>query len=788
MARIGVKVMATQESDFLLELKRIAFLAPKVNRGIQFLMVITGELTVETNSRFYSLRENDLLTLNRNQLYQARGSKDNCVLILNITDSFIERYYPQYHNRRFQCFSREVEMGRENKLDQVRKLLAEMMVAYLRKDESYRVEIQGYICQILLILIHNFSKEGSAFEKIDTDDQRLTKVIDYMERNYDQPITLEEMAQKTYLSTSYLSRYFKKKLGIGFSRFLMNIRMKHALKDLLYTTNSITQISLKNGFPNTKSFTNLFKEVYGVPPHNYREIHAANQQVDSVSNYNLNDSEMLMKSVEVLNKLAVIITAGDKTYVSTKTRYEELSIDLSRNKTEKITLPKNMLFVGELKELLKEDVRSQVQKVKEDLGLNFIGIHRLVSGATILPTVETDEPIATNSPYFNTDVALNFMQKNNLSLFTRVDYKDISNNEEQFFNKLTHFLKHCLQVYGEQYVNTWRFMFYEPFFTAVKSRELHRVYLELYGIIKQVLPGIQVGVYLPYSFTEEKIPKEHEWLLEAGEHIDFIGYDANQNEVINFIEMGENRFSLAKDYIIDKTNKVKSFLKQHRIEKPFFLITWNTLSGNTRYTNGTFFRGALVLKSALDLAGEIDVLAFWINTEKHEQDKMNQQNRLEGLELFDYFSGKRPAYYAMLFAKKLQGEIIAKGSDYIMTRSDRGWQLVLMNCNYINPYFSIEEVFLQTLNKTIRIKVTGLPQGEYQVRKYIFDKDNGALSTNWWKLNSKHGMDAEIIDYIIRYNYPSLEIFDETIDENWMFYSEITTNAIHFYEIRKVYE
>ncbi len=781
-----MKKLANQESDFLLELKRIEFLAPKVNRGILILFIINGKLEVETNSRYYSLEENDLLVLNRNQLYQVRGTEENGVLMLNITDSFINRYYPMYHNRRFLLFSREVEMGRELMMDKSRKLLAEMMISYLRKDESYQLEIQMSICQILLILIRNFSIEGTVFEKIDTDDQRLTQVIEYIERNYDQPITLEEMAQRTYLSTAYLSRYFKQKMGIGFSRFLMNIRLKHSLKDLLYTTDSISQISLKNGFPNTKSFTNLFKDVYGVTPSEYRDQHAAPNQEDSVHPYNLHDSEALINSPDILSKLGAILTAGDQMYVNTETRYEELTIELMNNKGKKIGLPENILIIRELKELLKEDVRSQVLMVKEQLGLQFISISRL-SGAAILPAVETDEQIPTTSPYFNTDIALTFMHKNNLSLFIRVEYKEISEDEERYFNKLTRFLTHCLQVYGEKYLNTWHILFYEPYFTAVEAENLHRIYLKLHSLLKQLVPGIKVGVFLPYSFQEANIPKQHRWQLEEGSRIDFIGYLANQNEVIDFTELGDNRYDLAKEYIVEKTNKVRDFLKGHQVDKPLFLISWNTLSGNTRFTNGTFFRGALVLKNALDLAGEINAMAFWINTEKHEEDKRNLRIRMEGLELFHYFSGKRPAYYAMLFAKKLQGAIVAKGQDYLMTKTDRGYQLVLMNCNYINPYYSIEEAFLHKLNKTIRVRIAGIPKGEYQVRKYIFDKDNGALYTNWWKLSSKHGMDAEIIDYITRSSYPSLEIFDETIEEDWAFYSDMTTNAIHFFEIRKAY-
>ena len=109
------------------------------------------------------------------------------------------------------------------------------MITYSRQDEGYRLEIQRNVCEILLILIRRFKQKGSAIEKFDSEDLRLTQLIDYMERNYQQLITLEDMAQKMYLSTGYLSRYFKQKMGMGFSRFLMNIRLKHSVKDLLYT-------------------------------------------------------------------------------------------------------------------------------------------------------------------------------------------------------------------------------------------------------------------------------------------------------------------------------------------------------------------------------------------------------------------------------------------------------------------------------------------------------------------------------------------------------------------------
>ncbi|WP_218964338.1 helix-turn-helix domain-containing protein [Bacillus sp. AFS031507] len=773
-------------SDFQILFQHIELLVPRVNKGIQFILVISGKLLIETSSRFYHMVENDLLVINRNQLYQVQGSENNRVMILTISDAFMDHHYGDYRNRRFDCYSREIDLGREDMIFSIRKLLANVMISYYRQDESYRIEVKSYICQMLLILIRSFKEEGSVLEKMDTGDLRLSQIIDYMEENYDQMITLEEIAKKFFLSTGYLSRYFKQKMGMGFSRFLMNIRLKHSMKDLLYTSDSISQIAMNNGFPNTKSLSTFFKEVYGMTPHVYRESHPV-QKEDSVQSYSKEDASNLVQSPEIVAKLSSMILDEQKPYTHSETRYEKLPVNLSKPVAMKLNCPNHILNIGEIIELLKEDVRSQVLDVKKDLQLRYIGVRHLFSNTAIPPEVETDEEIPTTSPYFNIDSALEFMKKHDLSLFVRADYMDISRNEEGYFTKLSQFIRHCLQLYGELFIKQWHVMFYEPYYTGVEAKELQRVYIKLHEVLKTIIPSIQVGVYMPFSFRKEKTSDNHAWQLDYGVSIDFIGYNANQNEVIDFKEMADTKFDLAKDYIKEKTDKMKYYLKRNNMEKPLHLVSWNTLSGNTRYTNGTFFRGALVLKNVLDIASDVKTVALWINTIVHEDAGKDKRYRMDGVELFHYLNGKRPAYFALMFLKRLHGEIVAHGQDYVMTKNERGYQLILMNCNIINPYFSVEETFLQKLNKEIHVTITGMPKGEYQIRKHVFDKDHGALYTKWWNLNSKHGMDAEIIDYIINSSRPSLEIFDESIEDDWSFYSYLTSNAVHFFDIRKTY-
>ena len=121
------------------------------------------------------------------------------------------------------------------------------MVIHFRQEEGYKLEMSERISKILLILIRRFKADETIDVEVNVEDDRLKGIIAFIEQHYDEPLTLEEVANKFYLSFSYFSRYFKKQLGIGFTRYIMNIRLKHSLKDLLYTKDSITHIALKHG-------------------------------------------------------------------------------------------------------------------------------------------------------------------------------------------------------------------------------------------------------------------------------------------------------------------------------------------------------------------------------------------------------------------------------------------------------------------------------------------------------------------------------------------------------------
>lgn len=96
-------------------------------------------------------------------------------------------------------------------------------------------------------------------------------VIKYMQRNYQQQISLQELAEKQlFMNASYLSRLFKSTTGQTFSQYLLKIRL-NAASDLLKNNNlQINEISEYVGFSDPSYFISCFKKQFYMTPKEFR--------------------------------------------------------------------------------------------------------------------------------------------------------------------------------------------------------------------------------------------------------------------------------------------------------------------------------------------------------------------------------------------------------------------------------------------------------------------------------------------------------------------------------------
>lgn len=106
-------------------------------------------------------------------------------------------------------------------------------------------------------------KQESYYEKI------IAAVKEYLENHF-REASLENAAEQVNLSASYLSKIFKEKSGVGFSEYLLRVRMQKAcemLKDIRYRSYDIAYYV---GYDNPKNFSRAFKAYHNLSPSEYR--------------------------------------------------------------------------------------------------------------------------------------------------------------------------------------------------------------------------------------------------------------------------------------------------------------------------------------------------------------------------------------------------------------------------------------------------------------------------------------------------------------------------------------
>ena len=102
------------------------------------------------------------------------------------------------------------------------------------------------------------------------ESDRLNKVYDYIIKNYRSKIPLEKMADMLHMTPTSFSRYFSMKNNKTYSRFIAEIRVKHACELLTETDMSVAEICYECGFNTLSNFNKQFKDIMQKKPTDYK--------------------------------------------------------------------------------------------------------------------------------------------------------------------------------------------------------------------------------------------------------------------------------------------------------------------------------------------------------------------------------------------------------------------------------------------------------------------------------------------------------------------------------------
>ena len=105
---------------------------------------------------------------------------------------------------------------------------------------------------------------------------RRTYIYKYINENFRNRITLDELAGRVHLDAAYLSRIFKKKFGIPPIEYVIRQRLDYARSLVLNTDMTATQIASYCGYNNVSFFIAAYKKEYGSTPYRHRRALSEN--------------------------------------------------------------------------------------------------------------------------------------------------------------------------------------------------------------------------------------------------------------------------------------------------------------------------------------------------------------------------------------------------------------------------------------------------------------------------------------------------------------------------------
>ncbi|MDR2563338.1 MAG: AraC family transcriptional regulator [Prevotellaceae bacterium] len=114
---------------------------------------------------------------------------------------------------------------------------------------------------------------SSAFSHIDEeiDSRRVKKVLAYLQANYQQDISLADVAELVGMSRGAFCRFIKKRTAKTFVEYLNGVRLGMATRMLIDTTSTVSEICYECGFNNLSHFNRLFKKKKGCTPKEFRD-------------------------------------------------------------------------------------------------------------------------------------------------------------------------------------------------------------------------------------------------------------------------------------------------------------------------------------------------------------------------------------------------------------------------------------------------------------------------------------------------------------------------------------
>ena len=216
-----------------------------------------GKRDYLVEDKFFTISAGDFVLIKPNMLHRTNGGYSLRTLV-GFSPAFLQKTYtPAAAKHILKCFDNVLISPPEEMQGELKGLLHS-----LSKD-SNPIDFASD----LGVLLRKLSKCGSDNHY----DKRMSTIIKFINQNYPEIRSIEDVADRLHISKYYLCRLFKDATGTTLIDYINTIKVKNACKFLETTNKDMLEISQICGFNSSAYFSNVFKKIMKDSPSEYRQ-------------------------------------------------------------------------------------------------------------------------------------------------------------------------------------------------------------------------------------------------------------------------------------------------------------------------------------------------------------------------------------------------------------------------------------------------------------------------------------------------------------------------------------
>ena len=245
---------------------------------IEITYVQKGTMCYKVNHMVYHLKEGDIVFNNSGALHSGtmENQKDCAYIPVTFDSRLIYGFFQSTVNSKYVDPVIQDSMLPAICIDQsepwhkpFREYLLRIIDLDEKKPDFYELDITICLQSMWRLLLEHITYEPQASRENSLEYDRIKKILSYIEENYQNKITLNDIAGHIHLCESECTRLFKRHMNTTLFAFLQEYRIERSL-EFLQDDQPVSAVADKAGFSDPNYYSKVFAKIKGCSPREYR--------------------------------------------------------------------------------------------------------------------------------------------------------------------------------------------------------------------------------------------------------------------------------------------------------------------------------------------------------------------------------------------------------------------------------------------------------------------------------------------------------------------------------------